>query len=222
MLRNEFRLEHLSPTKIAAFAQHATDPPPMRKNTRLMPTLMDRLREETRESHERLEAATGLSAETATRERVAHLLVTMHGFLQAWEPWALATPEGRRLLEGRRKVETLDGDLKRMGLPVPTRTTVAIDGVATPGTVVGSFYVIEGSTLGGLLINKWIKSSTWVPDGGLSYFDMYGRNTKRMWNAFIQRAEAMIGIGQHEDAVRGALSTFERLHDLARGEITTA
>ena len=70
---------------------------------------------------------------------------------------------------------------------------------------------MEGSTLGGQLISKTLRGAGWAPEGGLSYFNPYGRQTAAMWSAFRTDLEAAAPGLDADAAVQGAEATFQTL-----------
>ena len=76
----------------------------------------------------------------------------------------------------------------------------------------GSLYVIEGSTLGGQLIRRWLGEAPWQPAGGFAYFNAYGGDVSRMWRSFQERLLSFASIARVDEIVRAANMTFEGLH----------
>jgi heme oxygenase len=78
---------------------------------------------------------------------------------------------------------------------------------------VGCLYVLEGSTLGGRVIQRHIKAALGLDaDSGAAFFSGYGFQTGAMWQSFLRFLSAL-PFGQEEiaAAVAAARDTFEAL-----------
>jgi heme oxygenase len=78
--------------------------------------------------------------------------------------------------------------------------------------MLGSVYVMEGSTLGGQVIGKALRSATWVPEGGLRYFNPYGPRTGAMWRNFCVALDA-VSASAAQEVICGARDSFALLRD---------
>jgi heme oxygenase len=173
-----------------------------------------RLRNRTEAAHIKLEDGIGFSKRTMSEAGVCRFLERMHGFFRAWEPWVAASAIDPGLFGPRRKLGLIEADLRRLGstdlgnlpaYPMPFDP-------ATPENVMGSLYVIEGSTLGGLVIRKWLKDAPWMPDGGFAYFYSYGREAPAMWRAF---QDILVGFATPTNAdaiIEAANDTYARIY----------
>ena len=65
--------------------------------------------------------------------------------------------------------------------------------------------------LGGQVIAKALCGASWAPEGGLSYFNPYGRRTAAVWAEFCAALEAAAPTLDEDAAVQGARATFEAL-----------
>lgn len=73
----------------------------------------------------------------------------------------------------------------------------------------GALYVLEGSTLGGLMIKKMIADKLHLPDDQLSFFAGYGKQTKERWTKFIDVLNTAGTNSQSADSVvETAADTF--------------
>ena len=163
-----------------------TDAPPAE-----MPTPLSlRLREATREAHERTENALDLFGPGLTIDRYARLLERWHGFESTWQrvaPAALGNVVPAEFLSPRRKLHLLRADLLACGrsadsldrLPVVPDDALPWNDAAG---ALGVLYVVEGSTLGGQHVAKRIKESLHLtPEHGLAYFSSYGPDVGVRW-----------------------------------------
>ena len=172
--------------------------------------LLDLLRSTTRAAHTSLEDALALLQPPLSRSRFVRALQTFHAFHLAWEPRVEALTGDAPLLAPRHKLCALERDLAALGAP-PAGGGFDLGYLSTAAAAWGSLYVMEGSTLGGQFISKALRSAPWAPDGGLTYFNPYGRGTAAMWLQFRAALEAR---GRELDAalvVEGARTTFQIL-----------
>jgi heme oxygenase len=86
----------------------------------------------------------------------------------------------------RRKTERLLNDIRLLGgTPANTIEDGDVPRIENQLQAFGALYVIEGSTLGGVMISKMIRKQLGLQDGqGLSFFDGYGTETEAMWSRF--------------------------------------
>jgi heme oxygenase (biliverdin-IX-beta and delta-forming) len=171
------------------------------------------LRSQTQDAHGALEAQLGLLEQPASSECYAHLLSRFLGFHLVWEDDLKAFPALAREMEMRSRLRHLRHDLRMLGL-----TEADINGVplcvdahgltANEAHALGSFYVLEGSTLGGQLITRHLSSERWLPAEGLSYFNPYGSRTGDMWRSFRRWLETQARHHDADDIVAGARATF--------------
>lgn len=176
----------------------------------LSPGIIARLREETRTDHEAIELALDWQARAASRERYAQWLARMHGFHQLWEPAIASALSNPEFFNPRRKLHLLDEDLRALDLDGqaaqhPRPSAIAF---ATQAEALGSLYVLEGSTLGGQLIARHVRSSLGLEP---AYHGSYGSRTGEMWRSFRQYLEEQIAPEDEDATIAAAATTF---HDL--------
>jgi heme oxygenase len=183
--------------------------------------LLDRLRNETADRHQRVEAALNLTRPDLTRPQWTHLVARFYGFYQPWES-ALerATNAGQlaAIAAQRRKVPWLERDLADLALSPAELATLprcqALPALDSPAHVLGSMYVLEGATLGGQHISRHVERTLGLADGrGYSFFRSYGPQTARMWQAFRQALLALAPALDPDIMVQAACETFDRLHN---------
>jgi heme oxygenase len=202
---------------------------------------MRQLRAATRAEHIRLEALPFFTALGSGELR----LVSYVGFLRAlsvvYEAFERAVADARhpRLAavwdDSLRKLPLIDQDLgyfQRYGVP---QTPVAVVRASLVGQAVrrrahddpvsllGYLYVLEGSTLGGLILRDQIaRAFDLEGPGGLAYVSSYGAATVSRWRGFIRRMNgALVDPAEQERAVAAAAEAFagvgrvvEALHPL--------
>ena len=177
------------------------------------PSIVALLRSWTQDAHSALEAQLGLLNQPASSEFYAHLLRRFLGFHLVWEQDLQAFPELARELEARSRIEHLRDDLKMLGLTEAEISHVPLCSdahrvTADEAHALGSFYVLEGSTLGGQLITKHLSGAHWLPAEGLSYFNPYGSRTGEKWRSFKRWLEDQADQHPLNDIVSGARGTF--------------
>jgi heme oxygenase (biliverdin-IX-beta and delta-forming) len=116
-------------------------------------------------------------------------------------------------LEMRSRLRHLRHDLRTLGVSDAEISSVSLCSdahslTANEARALGSFYVLEGSTLGGQLIARHLSSAHWLPAEGLSYFSPYGSRTGEMWRSFRRWLEVQAQQHAADDIVAGARATF--------------
>lgn len=173
-------------------------------------TLSERLKAETRDAHDAIEAAFDLDRSLDTRESYVALLRRLHGIHAAFERAAAPHLTGTDLFAALARAPMLNADLEALGArPDPAGALVPADALpADRAEAVGSVYVLEGSTLGGLLIARTVERRLgFGPGTGARFFAGHGRDTMRNWQAVRAAIDALAG-PDDERSVRAANRTF--------------
>ena len=177
------------------------------------PSLLSRLRLDTRPFHDAVEANLfnqALTAGTVTARQTATFLAKMYGFVQPYEAAlhqhaAEFGPEWQ--LEQRYRAPLILDDLARLGFAGAPPVCPALPPLATRAQLLGAMYVLEGSTLGGQVIARQLAA------GGIegrTFFSGRAERTGPLWKQFTQLLEA----AATEDAdamVASAILTFQTL-----------
>jgi heme oxygenase len=177
-----------------------------------------RLRAVTTEAHGRLERDLDLLRPPLSRARFTALLVRFWGFHAASEPAIRRHGALARLMGGRYRLDILARDLRAAGLSsgeieaLPRCAAASGLGASVEGAL-GSLYVMEGSTLGGRLISRALSELSWLPPGGVVYFNPYGSRTATMWRNFQDELAAHSSPAADPLIEASALDTFAVLHD---------
>lgn len=187
------------------------------------PTILERLRRETRELHEAIERDVDIARCLQSRDAYRSLLTRWWGVLAVTEP-AMAAVLDPGLFAHRRKIELLRCDLKRLGLSAADIASIPLCNAATPRSeaeALGVLYVLEGSTLGGQIIARMAIEALGA-DVPLSFYHPYGRKAGVMWrdcrSALSQRATPAA-----EDIILAwAKNTFEQLSHWFRAQQSSA
>ena len=83
-----------------------------------------------------------------------------------------------------------------------------------PEAVLGSMYVVEGSTLGGAIIAREVERRLGLTaETGCAYFRSYGRDTAAMWKSFGAVLLAASSPEADDLIVASAQKTFDVMHD---------
>jgi heme oxygenase len=117
----------------------------------------------------------------------------------------------------RVRLALLREDLRRLGadderLGALPRCVPAASLCRDAASAAGSLYVLEGSTLGGRIINRRLAAASWYPASGLRYWDPHGDNTGSRWKETLADLESLPAAWSG-DIAGSAVATFEILHD---------
>ena len=180
-------------------------------------TLLARLRAETRQDHERLEADLVLLRADIELEWYRDLIARFYGFYVPWEQEVMRhIPSSlTAFFNERRKAPKLLADLEFLsydaadGLPM-CRSLPSLDSV--PG-ILGSLYVVEGATLGGQLISRHLERTLGLREGrGYAFFSSYGPQVGSMWRSFRDLLLSCSTEHDEDRIVDSATATFRGIH----------
>ena len=117
-------------------------------------------------------------------------------------------------LDPRRRMYLLQADLAALGLSaraVAMLPTCPAPVLRNAVEALGSLYVMEGSTLGGRVIERNVERCLGLnARHGCTYFAGYGARTGAMWRSFLTRLD-QAPAADAEQVADGATATFERL-----------
>jgi len=169
--------------------------------------ILDHLRSATRDLHDGLEARLDVFARIADPAQRREMIGRFLAFYRPAEA-ALArllADEPDLSFDTRRKVPALERDLTALKAAPPADAPLTLP--AGRCEALGFLYVLEGSTLGGRVIDKQLRARGLSPEG-LSFFRGYGEHTGPRWKAFcavLERADDKAA------AARGARSAFAQM-----------
>jgi heme oxygenase len=180
-------------------------------------TLLERLKTETRPAHERIENAMDLERRIASRDSYKDLLIRFYGFHSAWEKAASAKAPDKAFFDNRRKAKLLAKDLAALGLEedeiIRLPQCELLMPLDSPAAVLGSMYVVEGSTLGGALIARDVERKLgYDAETGCAYFKSYGRDIAVMWKQFGSMLQDASSPEADDVIVATAQKTFDIMH----------
>lgn len=178
------------------------------------------IRERTKLEHAQLEKKLiAIIRNIRTKDQYVALLRLFHGFYYPLELKMdqYLTKDRVADIARRRKSAAILLDIRDLG------GTVSLDNIAVATKpeilaypeALGAAYVQEGSTLGGIIIARMIKSQVpQLQDGaGFSFFTCYGEDAAGMWRKFHTYLDALIDLQDQERAVIAARQTFSGFND---------
>ncbi|TDR89892.1 biliverdin-producing heme oxygenase [Enterovirga rhinocerotis] len=176
-----------------------------------------RLKTETRAAHDSIEAAFDMQSGLVSREAYGGLLRSLHSFHAGYEtaaqPYLEGTPFGT--FPGRSL--RLARDLAALGVePGPEATSIVLVDLAD---ALGAAYVIEGSTLGGLVIAREVEKRLGLDaETGNAFFSGEGKDTMRRWRAFCAALDERSDPAHDDRVIASADRTFAAMqaHLVAR------
>lgn len=175
-------------------------------------TLHARLRAATAEAHDALERDLDWQGRVATLDGYRVLLARLRGFHAVYEPAIATGLSDETFLAPRRRLAALDADLSALGLDAAARAALPAPPaprLAGEGAAFGALYVLEGSTLGGLVIGRHVGGlhGEGVP---LAYYAGRGREAGPLWRTFRERLDGLAA-GQEAAAFAAGVATFEAM-----------
>jgi heme oxygenase len=189
------------------------------------PAALLTLRRATAQQHAAIDRLLGIDA-YLERARYVRILSAFDGFFRVWEPRvqaALPAPWARWFLARSRR-PFLERDMTALGaMPFVSSALLAHrlrfdgrDAADAKAAAFGSMYVLEGSSLGGVLIAERVAQALGITSGnGGAYFTGWGADTGRLWREFRQVLESQLvraeSIGL---ACESAVETFDVLTNL--------
>ncbi|HEY9687374.1 MAG TPA: biliverdin-producing heme oxygenase [Coleofasciculaceae cyanobacterium] len=186
-------------------------------------TISQRLREETAGQHRAIEEArrfNRLGQEDFSNPEYVQLLARFYGFYKPLEAEFRKHSEmmGALDYERRFKLPLLEKDLKFFGLDDEALARLPVCGALPPTTtaseVIGTIYVMEGSTHGAQFITKRLRQQLALGEQGLAFYEGYGQETMPRWQEFKTYLDSTFAPDRDGDAVvASAVRTFEALHD---------
>jgi len=181
------------------------------------PDVLRMLRLGTADEHGTVERVLDLLDPALSRPRLAAVLERMHGFWLAAEAglddWAARFCDDAHALgwSRRRRAHLFAADLGALG----GRPQVAVPdlaGLSGTDEALGRLYVLEGSTLGGVLIDRHLAGLPELSDVRVRAFSPYGSETGAMWHAYRTAVRARVAAGGDAGTIVGAArATFAAL-----------
>ena len=196
-------------------------------------SLMDRLKAETRAAHNATEAipfSTAMMAGTLPKSRYVGQLAALAIVHRALEQALSGSehPTARAVWSSDlAKLPLLNRDLEYFSverLEIPSAAMHAAERFAAairetagrdPAALLGTLYVLEGSTLGATILRKPIADAHGLDldtAHGLAYYTPYGNQVMPHWRQFKQRMnEAVVDIADQQRIVEAAREAFDHI-----------
>jgi heme oxygenase (biliverdin-IX-beta and delta-forming) len=186
-------------------------------------TVAQELKQNTRHLHRGVEAHLKLFDPSISSERLTSIVLRFYGFWAVNEPaierWCVTNPQAASALRwGRRQRTALFADdLLRVGITqrshrsVP-RPTPVFEHIGQ-AEVLGWLYVVEGSTLGGAIIDRHVRNTPALATVSVRCFVPYAEGPEDMWLAFRSSLQDFTSGDPSRTAavVSAAVATFESL-----------
>jgi heme oxygenase len=191
---------------------------------------MARLRNETREEHvatEETALARAMLQGTLTLAEYESQLFAYHLVHEAIDRSLARSAFARSIAGASVKASRIAADLAALGARADVggcegaaRALVALAQEADPAGLLGIVYVMEGSSLGAVVLCRRIKETLALPPEALTYYSGDGSATLERWAAFGARMNAgLVDDADQERALTAARATFvaiRRLFDAIR------
>ena len=173
---------------------------------------LERLKRETTAAHEAVEHSLPLMDADLDLDRYTACLQRMAGIVGAWEAEAtrVAPQSLRPLLDERRRLHLLHKDLHTFGTtPVVAPSRPVLPPMHTEPRLLGTMYVMEGSTLGGQLIARHLERTLGLAPGvGNSFFRSHAEHTGAMWRAFCGHLRFAVPESSAGETIEAAQQMF--------------
>jgi heme oxygenase len=186
-----------------------------------MDIFLQNLRSRTAPQHSLLEQTTAsknLLALQVTAADYATYLSLLYGFVKGFEHIVFPLLQHSVTdIEERRKTHLLVSDLNMLGIDEAGIATIPEQFFAevyhSNATALGGMYVLEGSVLGGAVINKHLQKTlgTEAIAGKANFFTAYGSETGSKWKGFLATF-CLAASGMEEEVIESASQTFSILH----------
>ncbi len=184
------------------------------------------------ESIEQLPIMCRIMSTTVTRIDYYHYLLVLRELYTPLEAalYTTVAPDIQMRLGVRPKLPALLADLSEQAtFNTDKQNTIAAlreqillaPAIQDANHLVGSFYVLEGATLGGRVIARHLHKVLGAELGGARFLDFHGEHTSAVWKQFAGALDELCAEGYLEPnaVINGALATFADLYQqLARCE----
>lgn len=148
---------------------------------------------------------------TLNPTQYAHLLVANYSYISAWEDqWdklAFEVPASLQL-DSRRKSDLLRSDLEKAGVSPSSVKPAEIALPENYAQFMGRMYVIEGSTMGGAVIEKQLKLNENLNQSGFEFYGGYGPDLMPRWRSFLAELNQITSEADQEECITWAKQSF--------------
>lgn len=188
--------------------------------------ILERLKTETRPHHDRIEEvgfSTQIMSGQLTLNEYKMLVINNYRMHKLVEGMLEQMPEVKNLegleFESRKKTALLAKDLEDLGLNPADFSTEGINiDLSDFHTAMGTYYVLEGSTLGGSVIARKLATNPNLASEGLTDFNFYGCYGDMVgprWKAFQQvLVDVATDAAAEDKMVAGAAAAFDAMTEM--------
>lgn len=179
--------------------------------------IFEKLKEQTAEIHREIEKSNTIMSPNITRELYADYLAKILPFIENAEQEIFAQTQAYHdelALETRMKSGLLKSDLNALGGRESKRTSYAPYHLKNLSEALGALYVLEGSTLGGTVISKYLKEKLNLTQDEVKYFVGYAEKTGKMWMDFKYQVLNQTIVFDEDQMIQGALKTFRKYNEV--------
>jgi heme oxygenase len=191
-------------------------------------SIMAKLRLETSHAHLSIEQSPPMRAMFAEGYSLAEYSAVLARLLQFYRPFedevfGALPPHIATKIDHRRKTPLLRADLRALG----AQQSGAVSDGSVPAFVsfeerMGGLYVLEGATLGGLLIRKHLLGQFGTAAASaMNFYSGYGKRANAEWQAFGSLMGGLFdraGSAAQRKVVSGANATFSALERWLEGQ----
>lgn len=190
----------------------------------MKPTIfLQQLRSKTTNSHHLIEQnsiSQSLMSQGVTMTQYAQYLKSMYGFVYGFGKMVFPLLKHHELLQidDRRKSHLIQADLALLNHTAAQpylNDALLSTHYQTVAAALGGMYVLEGSTLGGQIINKHLSKVLGDSVAGkTTYLTAYAGQTGDMWKMFLQLlCEAGSTTDNKDEIIDSAVNTFSLLNN---------
>ncbi|WP_158792096.1 biliverdin-producing heme oxygenase [Granulicella sp. L60] len=172
---------------------------------------IQKLRQETEADHHNVEDSVPLMHQGLNLAEYVQCLQRLYGVVATWEERAAEIgPEWLQpSLLTRQRRPLLELDLAWFGVAEKNDGRPMLPEMNSLPGLLGTMYVMEGSTLGGQLIARHVEVALHLGEGqGSSYFRGHGSQTGPMWKEFCEMLKLRIPDEQTDAVVVSAKAMF--------------
>ena len=178
-----------------------------------VPPVLQLLRAATAEQHKALEARLPLTHPELDLPAYKRIIQAYYGFHAPLQQLIEGVAAGQYADPERHKIPALVKDLHALGLSDAQIQALPLcrdlPRLNSPADLFGIMYVMEGATLGGQVLRRIIAQRLGIDaENGGEFLDVYGRDTGRLWKAFLQRLAAFDHPDHNLQVADAACATF--------------
>ncbi len=176
--------------------------------------------------HERIKSATSVDhkntesqsygreimSRTLTKAQYTDILIANYMYVSGWEEqWGKLPFELPATLNmtGRKKTQLLKNDLHKLGINPNEIQVLSIDLPKDYAQFMGRMYVIEGSTLGGAVIQKQLALNENLNGLSFDFYGGYGPGLIPNWKTFLGELNQITEAAQEDEAISAAKACFK-------------